>query len=208
MKIISKYSHLNGLEWLLYTNKELWEEIENALHNVDAEQCRTKISKEKTIFGEKLYSPSVLNKEIKKQLHIKGWCTPQRYDYFLSDDIDIIKHMIHNNMSMNEQENYIKSLGKNPKNFHKGFNQSDFFKNRISIEVQFGKYSFVQYDFYKHSAGYLQNKIDLGIEIVPMKSMEKHMSSGPSNYERNLHEILCQGRIFPPVPLILIGVDK
>ena len=78
----------------------------------------------------------------------------------------------------------------------------------MSIEVQFGKYAFVQYDiFIKHAADYMNNRIDLGVEIVPMKSLQMEMSSGPTNYERNLHEILRQGRIFPPVPLILIGVE-
>ena len=86
--------------------------------------------------------------------------------------------------------------------------ESDFAKDRISIEVQFGKYAFVQYDIYvKFTPQYNDNIIDLGVEIVPMKSLEKEMSSGPTNYERNLHEIFRQGRTFPPIPIILIGID-
>mgnify|MGYP001995163531 CR=1 FL=1 len=52
----------------------------------------------------------------------------------------------------------------------------------------------------------MQDRIDLGIEIVPMKSMEREMSSGLPYYEKYFHEILRQGRIFPPVPLILVGI--
>ncbi|MAE44866.1 MAG: hypothetical protein CMF63_07780 [Magnetovibrio sp.] len=60
--------------------------------------------------------------------------------------------------------------------------------------------------FIKHAADYMQDRIDLGIEIVPMKSMEREMSSGLPYYEKYFHEILRQGRIFPPVPLILVGI--
>jgi hypothetical protein len=43
MKIIEKYSHLNGLEYLLVHKPELWNEIENVIKTVDAEKCKTKI---------------------------------------------------------------------------------------------------------------------------------------------------------------------
>lgn len=74
--------------------------------------------------------------------------------------------------------------------------------------MQFGKYSFVQFDlFIKHTADFMHDRIDLGIEIVPTKVLEKQMSSGPPYFEKHLHEIVRQGRTFPPVPLILIGVE-
>ena len=38
-----------------------------------------------------------------------------------------------------------------------GYNQTDFVKDRVAIEVQFGKYSFVAYDlFVKHLAFYIE----------------------------------------------------
>jgi hypothetical protein len=51
MKIVEKYSHLNGLEFLLVHKPELWNEIENVIATVDAEKCKTKISKEKRNTG-------------------------------------------------------------------------------------------------------------------------------------------------------------
>ncbi|MDA8170557.1 MAG: hypothetical protein M0Z48_01860 [Nitrospiraceae bacterium] len=47
MKTVETYSHLNGLEFLLVHKPELWEEIQRVIKSVDAEKCRTKISKEK-----------------------------------------------------------------------------------------------------------------------------------------------------------------
>jgi hypothetical protein len=87
------------------------------------------------------------------------------------------------------------------------YNQTDFVKERIAIEVQFGKYSFVAYDmFVKHMAFFIGDKIDVGIEILPMKGLQGEMSSGVPYYERGLYDLLRQGRGVPAVPLVVIGV--
>lgn len=46
----------------------------------------------------------------------------------------------------------------------------------------------------------------MGIEILPMKSLEREMSSGVPYYERDLLNVLRQGRGVPAVPLVLVGV--
>lgn len=46
MKIAETYSHLNGLEFLLVHKPNLWEEIQTVIAAVDANKCRTKVSKE------------------------------------------------------------------------------------------------------------------------------------------------------------------
>jgi hypothetical protein len=68
MKIIEKYSHLNGLEYLLVHNPKLWDEIQNVVETVDAEKCKTKISKEERMIGKLLYSPNDMNKMFREQL--------------------------------------------------------------------------------------------------------------------------------------------
>ncbi|MFQ5582808.1 MAG: BglII/BstYI family type II restriction endonuclease, partial [Calditrichia bacterium] len=53
------------------------------------------------------------------------------------------------------------------------YNQTDFVRERVAIEVQFGKYSFVAYYlFVKHLAFFIDDKIDVGIEILPMKTLQ------------------------------------
>jgi len=87
------------------------------------------------------------------------------------------------------------------------YNQTDFVKSRVAVEVQFGKYSFVAYDlFVKHLAFYVRDQIDVGIEILPMKSMQKHMSSGPAYFENELYNVVRNGRGVPGVPLVIVGV--
>ena len=56
MKICEKYSHLNGLEFLLVHEPQLWEEIQEVIESVDAQKCKTKVSKEKGMKGKKLFS--------------------------------------------------------------------------------------------------------------------------------------------------------
>ena len=78
----------------------------------------------------------------------------------------------------------------------------------MAIEVQFGKYAFVAYDlFVKHLAFYVRDQIDVGIEILAMKSLPSDMSSGPAYYEGELYNIVRNGRGVPAVPLVLLGVE-
>jgi hypothetical protein len=87
------------------------------------------------------------------------------------------------------------------------YNQTDFVKDRVAIEVQFGKYSFVAYDlFVKHLAFYVGDQIDVGVEILPMKSLQSQMSSGVAYYEGEFYNVVRQGRGVPAVPLIIIGI--
>lgn len=203
MKIGAQYSHLNGYEWLIHHQRDLWDEISDTISLIDAEECRTKVSKEKTMAGAKLYSPSDLNKLFKERLYERGWKRPGRTSFLTHSDPDVIKQLIP--LTFEEQKEFSKKKGIE---LLSSYNEADFLKERVSLEIQFGKYAFVQFDlFIKHAADYMNDKIDLGIEIVPMKTMEEHMSSGPPYYEKHLHEIMRQGRIFPPVPLILIGVE-
>jgi hypothetical protein len=108
-------------------------------------------------------------------------------------------------MSAEDQKKAILEAGKQPIS---SYNQTDFVKERIEIEIQFGKYSFVAYDlFVKHMAFFMGDLIDVGIEVLPMKEMTKQMSSGVAYYEGELYNVLRQGRNTPAVPLVLVGVS-
>jgi len=54
MKIAKKYSHLNGEEYLIVHHKKLYQEIKDVIQSVDANDFRTKISKEKRKIGNNL----------------------------------------------------------------------------------------------------------------------------------------------------------
>ena len=73
--------------------------------------------------------------------------------------------------------------------------------------MQYGKYFPVAYDlFVKHLAFFLGDVIDVGIEIMPMKSLQEQMSSGVPYYEGELYNLIREGRGVPAVPLIVVGL--
>ena len=202
MKIGATYSHLNGFEWIQYHQKPMWTEIENCIKAIDAKNFKTKVSKEKNMRGKLLYSPGDINKRLKTDFEKLKW-HESRTDYWVTDDYNLITKTMH--LPAAEQKAEIEAMGKIP---IRSYNQTDFVKNRIAVEVQFGKYSFIAYDlFVKHLAFFVGNTIDLGIEILPMKSMQAEMSSGPGYYEGALYDLARQGRGVPSVPLILIGIE-
>lgn len=202
MRIVEKYSHLNGFEFLLVHKKDLWNEIENVINTINAEKCKTKISKEKTKKGKTLYSPIDMNNEFKRKLSNLGWLE-SRVSYWVTKDEKLIRKTL--TLSPELQKSEIEESGEVP---IFSYNQTDFVKNRVAIEVQFGKYSFVAYDlFVKHLAFYIGDKIDVGIEILPMKSLQSEMSSGVSYYEGELYNVVRQGRGVPAVPLVIIGIE-
>jgi len=83
----------------------------------------------------------------------------------------------------------------------------DFIKNKVAVEVQLGKYSFVDYDvFVKFPIFKKKRKIDCGVEIVPTNKMLKQMSSGPGNLDRIVSNMKMRGACEIDVPTFVIGV--
>ncbi len=202
MKIIETYSHLNGLEFLLVHQPSLWKEIQSVVRAVDAEKCKTKVSKEKTMKGKLLYSPIDMNNAFKELLRAKDW-KESRVSYWVTKSVKLIRKTL--TLKPDEQKKEIAAAGDAP---IFSYNQTDFVKNRAAVEVQFGKYAFVAYDlFVKHLAFYIGDFIDVGIEILPMKSLQSQMSSGVAYYEGELYNVVRQGRGVPAVPLIIIGLS-
>ncbi len=147
MRIVETYSHLNGLEYLLVHKSQLWQEIQDVIHEVDGNACKTKVSKEKTMKGRLLYSPVEMNKSFKQLLEEKAWME-SRVSYWVTKDEKLIRKTLA--MSPEQQKEEIEQAGSSP---IFSYNQTDFVKDRVAIEVQFGKYSFVAYDlFVKHLA--------------------------------------------------------
>jgi hypothetical protein len=203
MRVVEVYSHLNGLEFLKVHQPSVWAELKAVLKGVDAKACKTKASKEKTMPGKMLYSPIDLNKSIRSGLEARGW-KESRVSYWVTHDHKLIRKTLH--LSASEQKAKIEEAGQTA---IFSFNQTDFVKNRVAIEIQFGKYSFVAYDlFVKHLAFYVGDVIDVGIEVLPMKSMQAEMSSGPGYYEGELYNLIREGRGVPAVPLVLVGIAE
>lgn len=201
MQIRAKYSHLNGYEYLRFRHPDLWDEVVDVIASVDAEACKTKVSKEKTMKGRLLYSPDDMNAEFKEGFGARGW-EQRRHTFWVTSDERLLRGVY--GLAAADQRQRIVDAGHEP---IMSYNQTDFVKDRVAVEVQFGKYAFVAHDlFVKHLSFYVGDIIDVGIEILPMKELEREMSSGVPYYERDLLNVIRQGRGVPAVPLVLIGV--
>jgi hypothetical protein len=182
--------------------RKLWREVKSVVAAVDAKECKTKISKEKSMKGKVLYSPIAMNSSFKKLLTNRAW-KESRVGYWVTKSERLIRRTLA--MPVEEQKKEIVEAGEIP---IYSYNQTDFVKDRVAIEVQFGKYSFVAYDlFVKHLAFYVGDRIDVGIEMLPMKSLQSQMSSGVAYYEGEVYNVVRQGRGVPAVPLVVLGLE-
>jgi hypothetical protein len=201
VRIVERYSHLNGWEYLQVHKPGLWREIETVVQSVDATASRNKVSKEQRMKGKLLYSPIELNRRMKSGFEERGW-EQSRTSYWVTSDHRLIRRTLQ--MAPEQQKAEIEAAGLTP---IFSFNQTDFVKDRAAVEVQFGKYAFVAFDlFVKHLAFYVGDVIDVGVEILPMKELQSEMSSGISYYEGELYNLIREGRGVPAVPLVLVGV--
>jgi len=208
MKIVQTYSHLNGEEFLIVHHAELYEEIKAVIAQVDASTRKDKESKEKTMRGKLLYSPRGLNEAFKNLFRARGW-NEKRYSYYITNHRKYLQETI--DLPPKKQREYLISHGVTDPIF--SYKQTDFVKDRIAIEVQFGKYAFVAFDlFVKHLLFYTGDIINLGIEILPVKAMARdtkggrNLSTGIAYYEGEVYNVMRHGRNSPPVPLLIIGI--
>lgn len=144
-----------------------------------------------------------LNKTLDDKFSQEGW-GESRYSYYITLNRKLMEESLL--MSSKEQKEFLIQHGETNPIF--SYNQTDFVKDKIAVEVQFGKYSFVAYDlFVKHMLFYSGGKINLGIEVLATKNMQSQMSSGVTYFEGEVYNVMRQGRNSPPVPLLILGVE-
>ena len=202
MNLALKYSHINGEEYLIVHHSKEYQEIQSVIAQIDAAAHRTKVSDEKGRKGELLYNPSSLNAEFKQRFNLLGW-EERRRDFYVSTDFEIVNKI--EPLTYQEQKDYLEQKG-HP--LHSSYNQTDFIKNKIGIEVQFERSFVVTYDlFVKHLSFYSNQIINIGIEVLPTKNMQQYMSFGVSWFEKEIHSLMRHGRTNPPVPLLILGIE-
>lgn len=202
MRIAYEYSHLNGLEHLMVHKAAELEQIREAIAAIDA-NLYIKRSNDATKVGKELYAQKLINKAFEDILFPEGWqsvTTP----YYVADNIQTIKDTI-KIRDCEEQKQAIIDLHSTPLRTN---NQVDFVKNRVAVEVQFGKYFSVAYDLHvKHTFFYLRDDIDVGIEILPTQVMRLKMDTGVAWFENEVANVIREGRNNPSVPIYMIGIE-
>lgn len=182
MKIVNTYSFKKGEEFIKSKHPQELEEVIRAIKRIDATHCLTKESKEKTMKGELLFSPRDLNEHLKLTLHKKSWTA--------------------------KTDGKKKAFAEPRHAFGGGrFREMDGIKNKVGLEIQFGKYAFMGYDIFSKmiifkNLGY----IECGIEVVPAVELVKQMSTGVSSFDQLLVDFENRGESDIDIPVYVIGI--
>lgn len=189
MKIAGVYSLKGGREIVESKYAQDLRDVEQAIAAVKASAHKIKVSKEKTMPGKLLYDPTSLNKAFKKQMEKRGLRNHKvRTDY-------------PTNFYVPDFKTRASSRG--------AFREMDFVKNRVGVEIQFGKYSFMVYNVSaKMTIFHKLDLIDVGIEVVPLKEFADDMSTGVSYFEQFVWDLEHRGVADIDIPVLILGITK
>lgn len=188
MRLAGVYSFNGGKEAVTERYPKLLVEINDVIKAVDATQLKTKESAEVKMVGRMLYDPTSLNNRFKLEFKQRGW-RPVRVkcDYptnYYTEDYQVRQKL------------------------RGAFREMDFVKEKLGIEVQFGKYSFMVYNVCaKMTIFNKRGYIDSGVEIVPVKALAKEMSSGVSYFEQFVWDLEERGVSDIDIPVLILGID-
>ena len=209
MKVIYQHSHLNGKEFLQVHFPDQLQEILDVIALVDGNIWKRSSERSKNqragrqgkAFAE-VYSQKEINRQFQELFRAHGW-DKRIYRYYATPEERIAREIM--GLPAEQGKDIIEARGLTA---YPRSNETDFVKSRIAVEVQFGKYSFVAYDFFvKHMAFFTADEIDVGVEIIPTNKMLQNMDSGPANYEGEIFNLYRQGRGTPAVPLWVLGIE-
>lgn len=187
MRVAGVYSFNGGGEALKSKFAAELQEVKQIITAVDSTEHKTKVSKEKTMPGRMLYKPGSLNKAFKREFESRNW---QKYKVPCQYSTEYYK------------PDYKPSAS--PKG---AFREVDFLKNRVGVEVQFGKYAFMVYNVCaKMTIFHKMSVIDVGVEIVPMKDFADEMSTGVSYFEQFVWDLEHRGVADIDIPVLILGI--
>jgi len=189
MIIAGIYSFNYGKEVIEAQSSAELHEVKQVIAAIDHVQHKTKTSREKTMPGRMPYNPRSLNKAFRAEFEARGW----------------IKHRV---MCEYSPDYYVYGPANNIA-ANGTFREMDFVKNRVGVEVQFGKYAFMVYNVcVKMTIFHKLDVIDMGIEIVPVKRFADEMSTGVSyfDFEQFVWDLEQRGVADIDIPVLILGV--
>lgn len=202
MKVVEQLSHLGGYEHLIVHKPQLLTEIQETVARVDVAGCKTWVGKGKKEYGGFFYDSGMMNAAFECELKHRRWKEPHAPYFVATDD-----YLAYRSTGLPAERQYGETIEAKLVSTP-GHAQTDFVKDRVAIAIQFKEQALVPYvPFANHLAFYVGDQIDVGVEIMPMKSLQSQMASGVPYYEKGFYDVVRQGRGVPAVPLILIGVE-
>ena len=183
MKVINTYSFKGGEQFLKAKHPKELHEVFGAIEALDATLCLTKESKEKTKKGQVVFSPVDMNNYLKLVFHQKGW-------------------------TLKAKDGKKKKYAEPRHAFGKGrFREMDGIKNKVGLEIQFGKYAFMGYDIFSKMIIFKNLQyIECGVEIVPSSELVKQMSTGVSSFDQLLVDFNNRGESNIDIPVFIMSI--
>lgn len=192
LEILKTHSHKHAEAILSQQKPALMDEVTQAIRSINAVDCLTKTSGEKSKvnkWGGLIFSPTTLNKYFKRLLlEPMGWLAwdAERERYFeptlyFTDDSTISGAA--------------------------RFRKMDGIKDRVGLEVQLGKYAFMGYDIFSKMIIFKNfDLIDYGVEIVVVQEMVDCMSTGVSAFEHIMIDFQHRGEADIDIPVLVLGI--
>lgn len=181
MRVVHVHSHLGGAEIMQVNFPRISQLIDEAIEGTGS-NFRTKVSREKGREGRLQYDPSSMNRAFKREFTSRGF--------------EELRREVNPNVP-----------GWDTSDIGTGHKQIDFARDRVLVEVQFGKYFAMFYDMAKLEYFYRQNEADVGVEIVPSFRLAQQMSSGVGRGEMLVTDIMGLQRSFPAFPVKIVFIE-
>lgn len=188
MRIGGVYSFNGGAEVMRHSYPSQLAEIESVIASVDAILYKDKISAEKTTSGKRLFRPRTLNRAFTVGFERFDWQSQIRIQCDYSTDFYTTGYSA-------------------PSTAKGAFREIDFLKDRVGVEIQFGKYAFAVYNVCaKMTIFRNEGFIDIGVEVIPLKELADEMSSGVTYFEQIVWDLEHRGVADIDIPVMVLGI--
>jgi len=185
VKVTGFYSHKGGQEFIEEHHSDELQEVIDAVSTLDAVDCLRKSTSEKTK-PNLLFSPTHMNHVLKTHLCPLGWT----------------ENVPDSKKGFREPRISIGAKG------GRAFREMDGIKNKVGLEIQFGKYAFMGYDIFSKMPIFAnRNLISCGIELVVMPSMILNMSTGVSSFTQITDDMDARGVADIDIPTVVLGME-
>ncbi|HLG36523.1 MAG TPA: BglII/BstYI family type II restriction endonuclease [Nitrososphaera sp.] len=181
MIIADQYSHADGESYISENYPSVLAELKMVIGLINAESCRLKVPKG----NEKNKAKRAGVEKFYSPIHLNAL-----FDYFFFQKGWDIKPRIKTHDSKRE-----------------GFREMDAMKDKVGVEIQFGKYAFLTYDIVAKMVIFKNYRIiDCGVEICPMQSMLLELSSGIGAFEQVSWDLRHREVANIDIPVLVLGI--
>lgn len=201
MKITTYFTHRNAEELISDQNPLLFQEVKELIASVDASAARTKVDSHHP--GKLLYDRKKLGVAFDAEFLHRNWKSA-RCSYYVTLNPSLLPKLI--TLPAAQQKELLARHGERDPLYR--FAESDYLKEKVTAEVQFGNHPRVITDLYmKHALFHSSGQCIAGIEILPMRKFQQEMSSSVASYEAEVYLLMRSGNDSPCTPLLILGVE-